>query len=81
MLHYSDIEELAKEVCGLHEDADANEIDEALSDQFMLSFDAFELIAIALMKLTIPAETALTGKAYQGFVKDGAFICKIPCDA
>ena len=76
-----DVEDLARVVCGLPDDASEDEIDEALEEKHMLTFDAFERAVHALIKYTIPANAALTGKVYQGFVKDGAFICKQPFDA
>ena len=77
-LDYFDAEELARIVVGMTDDDDSDAVEEALADQFGISLEAFYGIMVALIPLTIPAEAALTGTAYQGFVKDGRFIVKLP---
>lgn len=77
-MHWMDAEELACAVLGIPDDADSDEIEQALADKFEMSMEQFQKVAEALMPFTIPAQAAISGEAFCGFVKDGAFICKQP---
>ena len=78
-MHWMDVEELAIVVLGLDEEtADKDVIEQAVSDKFDISMEQFQAVAEALMPFTIPAQAAINGEAFNGFVKDGAFICKQP---
>lgn len=69
-------EELAIAVLGLHEDSESDDIEVAIFNRFDVDLSTFTDIAKALIPFTIPAQVAITGKMYQGFVKDNAFIVK-----
>lgn len=69
-------EELAAAILGMDEESDSSEIENAFFDKFEVSLEQFHSIVIALTPFTIPAVAAISGESFQGFVKDGAFICK-----
>lgn len=70
-------EELARHLCGLPEDEDDDEeLESGLLDKFDVDFLQFATIADALLPLCVCGTSALTGKAYQGFGKDGTFMMK-----
>ncbi len=76
-MHLMDAEELAVAMLGLDEEtADSDIIEQAITDKFEISMEQFQLVAEALMPFTIPAQAVISGEAFHGFVKDGAFICK-----
>jgi hypothetical protein len=76
-MEWMEAEELAAAVMGLDEEtADSYMIEQVLDDKFGVSLEQFQQIAEALMPFTIPAQAAVSGKNFHGFVKDGAFICK-----
>lgn len=75
-MDWMEAEELAVAVLGISEDSDSNAIEQVLCDRFDVSFESFHKIAEALMPFTTPAQAALTGEAFHGFIKDDAFICK-----
>lgn len=77
-MHWMDAEELACAVLALPDDAGSAEIEQALADKFEISMEQFQKVAEALMPFTIPAKAAISGEAFYGFVKGGAFICKPP---
>ena len=78
-MHWIDAEELAVAVLGLDEEtADSEAIEQAVADKFEISMEQFQKVAEALMPFTIPAQAAISGESFNGFVKDGAFICKQP---
>lgn len=77
-MHWMDAEALAVAVLGLDEEtADSNIIEQALADKFDISIEQFQAVAEALMPFTVPAQVA-SGEVFYGFVKDGAFICRMP---
>lgn len=74
-----DTEELAIAVLGLDEEtADSDTIEQAVYGKWDISMEQFQAVADALISFTIPAKAAISGEAFQGFVKDGAFICRKP---
>lgn len=77
-MDWLDAEELACAVLAIPDDADSDEIEQALADKFEISMEQFQRVAEALMPFTIPAQAAISGEAFYGFVKGGAFICKQP---
>jgi hypothetical protein len=78
-MNWVDADELAVAVLGLDEEtADSDAIEQAVSARFDISMEQFQAVAEALMPFTIPAQVAISGKAFNGFVKDGVFICKQP---
>lgn len=78
-MNYLDSEFLAIAVLGLDEEiANDETIEEALFERFDVSFEQFHKIAEALMSFTLPARAAISGEIFQGFVKNGSFICKQP---
>lgn len=77
-MDWIDIEELARVVLDLDDETDSDTIEEKLYDKFGISMEQFQAVAGALMSFTIPAKAAISGEAFQGFVKDGAFICRQP---
>jgi len=78
-MDWMDAEELAVAVLGLDEEtANSDTIEEAVFNKWEISMEQFHKVAEALMPFTIPAQAAISGKSFQGFVKDSAFICKQP---
>lgn len=76
-MHWIDAEKLAVAVLGLDEEAaDSDIIEQAVFDKFEISMEQFQHVAEALMLFTIPAKAAISGEYFNGFVKDGSFICK-----
>jgi hypothetical protein len=75
-LDRDDVEELAREILNLSEEADTDTIEEVMFDEYDISIDSFQGIVERLVEFTIPARTAITGEWYLGFVKDGTFIVK-----
>jgi len=74
-----DAEELAVVVLRLDENtADSDFIEQAVFDKFEISMEQFQHVAEALMPFTIPAKASISGESFNGFVKDGSFICKQP---
>lgn len=71
-----DAEELAIAVLSLHEDTESDDIEVAIFKTFGVSLDTFTEIADALIPFTVPAQAAISGKGYQGFVKGNAFLVK-----
>ena len=76
-MHWTEAEELAAVMLGLDPDnTDSDQIENGMADKFGIDMETFQKVAEALMPLTVPARAALSGDAFQGFVHDGAFICK-----
>lgn len=75
-IHWTDIEELAKLLLNLDENADYSEVEDALYDKYDASFDSFEQIVRGLIKFTPVVETAILQTKAQGFVHDDYFIVK-----
>ena len=74
-----EIEDLVAQMFDLtDEQAEDADLDDLIFDKFGVEFEQFAAIVDALIPYTIPAKAALSGKVYQGFVKDGAFIVKKP---
>ena len=62
------IEELVAEVCGLDEDAEYVELDEAVYEKFGITMEDFEKVAKALLPHTPIVEAAMSGSLYNAFV-------------
>lgn len=78
-MHWTDAEELAVAVLGMDEEtADSDTIEQAVYDKFEISMEQFQAVAESLVPFTLPASAAISGEAFQGFVKDGYFIVKEP---
>lgn len=83
-MRYYEAEELAARIAGIDPDKDndyASKAEQWLADKWEVSMEQFQQIAEALIPFTIPARTAITNSLAQGFVYDGAFICKQPVKA
>ncbi len=80
-IHYWEVEELAEAICGLSEGTDSDTTEQVLYDKFEISFESFEKLIKALAPMTPPAVSPLTGEAFSGFVRGGAFIVKVPHNA
>lgn len=80
-LHWHDVEELAAAALGLGDDADSDVIEGGLIDKFDVSFEQFQAVAEALVDFTLPAQAALSGEFFKGFVRDKSFIVKVPHNA
>lgn len=75
-----DIEELANAVLGLADESNnGRDYDVILYEKFGITMDQFNDIVTALIPFTVPAETMLSGEKFNGFVRDGHFIIKLPC--
>ena len=79
-LHWRDLDDLAIAALGLLEDADSDTIETALAEKLDCSFEQFEAVIEAVIGFTIPAQAAVSGEAFKGFVKDSAFIIKVPAN-
>lgn len=75
-IDFHDIEDLGRLVCGIDEDDDSADIDEALYEKFEISFDAFAKLIEILIDYTPQAESALSNKVFTGFVNGNHFIIK-----
>lgn len=78
-MHWREAEELAARMLGMDPelvDGVAIDIDEELAENFGIDLEQFQKIAEALLPFTIPARTPLMKMLCQGYVYDGAFICK-----
>ena len=84
-MNFFDLQDLVVVMLGLDEDtADIDTIEQAVDDKFDISLEQFQKVVEALMPYTIPgnvytitAESTINiGELYNGFVKDGMFICK-----
>ena len=62
------VEELASNICGLNDDADIYEIDNALMQKFKISFNHFQNLCEHLLPLIV--EKGINVKLYKGFVID-----------
>lgn len=83
-MHYFEAEELAARIAGIDPETDNDydsKAEQWLADKWEISMEQFQEIAEALIPFTIPARTAITETLVQGFVHDGAFICKQPAKA
>ena len=76
MAHWIDVEELARVITGVGDDAESDEVEGALYDQYEISFESFHKLIDKLAVMTPVARTALTDRPFTGFVHDGAFIVK-----
>ncbi len=75
-----DVEELASVVLGITDaqrDDDDDFVENAIYEKFGISLDQFGYVVETLIPYTIPAQSALSNKAYQGFVDGNAFIVKV----
>lgn len=79
-MQWFEAEELAVAVLGYCDDdeLDSDTIEEKIFEKFGVEMKQFQKVAEALMPFTIPAKAAISGDAFNGFVKDGAFIVKVP---
>lgn len=79
-MNWFEAEELAVAVLGYCDDdeLDSDMIEEKIYEKLGVEMEQFQKVAEALIPFTIPAETAICGKFFHGFVKDGAFIVKQP---
>lgn len=76
-VNWVDMEELARVVLGLDSDADSDAIEQAIYEKWGCGFEQFSEIVEALIDFTVPAQSALSGRVFKGFVQDGAFIVKV----
>lgn len=67
-------EELARHLCGLPDNDEDTDVDEALMEKFDVDLEQFTAITEALLPLCVMHTSELTGKSYQGFGKDGLML-------
>ena len=67
-LDWTDAEALAAEMLNLGDDYDSDSVEQALYDNFDISFEQFHEIAEMLIKFTPVQVSPLTDKKYRGFV-------------
>lgn len=77
-ISYWEVEELAEAICGLPEGTDRDTTEQVLFDKFEISFESFGKLIKALAPMTPAAVSPLTGEAFSGFARGGAFIVKVP---
>ncbi len=75
-LDFHDIEDLARLICGIDEDDENADVDEALFEKFEVSFDSFAKLIEKLIDHTPEAAATLSNKIYTGFVNRDCFIIK-----
>ena len=77
-MHYLEIEELLSAMYGVTDDQrnDGFDFDELLYEEFEIGFEEFSKIIKALLPLTPMVESAITGKKYHAFIKDGRTLVK-----
>lgn len=74
---YFEVEELLSAMYGITDEQRNGDFDfdELVFEKFNIGFDEFQGIVAALLPLTPVVESALTGKKYHAFLKDGlAFV-------
>ncbi|MBT2054921.1 hypothetical protein KKZ69_11580 [Enterobacter hormaechei subsp. hoffmannii] len=77
-MNYFDIEELLSAMYGIT-DEQRNEdfdFDELCYEKFEIGFEEFMKIISVLLPLTPVVESALTGRKYHAFIKDGLALVK-----
>ncbi|WP_139538862.1 hypothetical protein [Klebsiella spallanzanii] len=77
-IDYFDIEELLSAMYGITDEQrnDGFDFDELLYEKFDIGFEEFSKVISALLPLTPVVESALTGKQYHAFIKDGLALVK-----
>jgi len=71
-----DYEDLARHLCGISEDDETADLDDALFEKFEVDFEQFCKIVLALMPLAAVGQSPLTGKTYQGFANGDCWLTK-----
>lgn len=77
-IHYWEVQGLAEAICGLPEGMSMAALEQVLLDEFEISFESFDKLIKALAPMTPPAVSPLTGEAFSGFTRGGAFIVRVP---
>lgn len=77
-IDYFDVEELLSAIYGITDEQrnDGFDFDELLYEKFEIGFDEFMKVIGILLPLTPLVESALTGKKYHAFIKDGLALVK-----
>ncbi|MEY6762954.1 hypothetical protein AB9B48_14960 [Kluyvera ascorbata] len=77
-MNYFDIEELLSAMYSITDEQrnDDFDFDELCYEKFEIGFEEFMKIISVLLPLTPVVESALTGKKYHAFVKDGLALVK-----
>jgi hypothetical protein len=75
-IDFHDIEDLGRLICGINEDDDSTDVDEALYEKFEISFDSFAKLIEKLIDYTPRAESTLSNKVFTGFVNGNHFVVK-----
>ncbi len=77
-MNYFDIEELLSAMYGITDEQRSEDFDfdELCYEKFEIGFDEFMKIISVLLPLTPVVESALTGKKYHAFIKDGLALVK-----
>ena len=77
-MNYFDIEELLSAMYGITDEQrnDDFDFDELCYEKFEIGFEEFMKIISVLLPLTPIVESALTGKKYHAFIKDGLALVK-----
>lgn len=71
-----DYEDLARHLCGISEDDETADLDDAIFEKFDVDFEQFCKIVGALMPLAAVGQSPLTGKTYQGFANGNCWLAK-----
>ncbi|RTP98370.1 hypothetical protein EKN38_21215 [Enterobacter sp. WCHEn045836] len=77
-INYFDVEELLSAMYDITDEQRNNDFDfdELCYEKFDIGFEEFLKVITALLPLTPVAESALTGKKYHAFIKDGLSFVK-----
>ncbi|WP_279084139.1 hypothetical protein [Kluyvera ascorbata] len=77
-MNYFDIEELLSAMYGITDEQrnDDFDFDELCYEKFEIGFEEFMKIISVLLPLTPVVESALSGKKYHAFIKDGLALVK-----
>ena len=76
MFDVADVQELARIMYGLAEDAQEDEINSAVMQNLDVDIGQFTNVVEALIPYTLATKSALTDTLYQGFVDGHYFIVK-----
>lgn len=78
-VHWTEAEQLAAKICGLDEDCDSDQVEQALYDKYEISFEKFNELIEDLAPLCEVGVSPLTDQKYRGFadVEQQCWIVKV----
>jgi hypothetical protein len=78
-IHWTEAEELAAKICGLGDDYESDQVEQALFDKYEISFEKFNELIEDLVPLCEVGVSPLTDQKYRGFadVEQQCWIVKV----